>query len=139
MYSDKQRTNYLTLLNNIGEHWNDVFGGNRKYYSAAYFDLLTGLWKHGEVTKSEALRFIKAIHSSSSTRKCLDASIREKFVVERPNPYDSRSHLVTLSPDYRKNLDIFFDNVVDELKSTVDAISALDSKQSSAEAATQAR
>ena len=65
LYSDKQRVEYLALLNGIGECWNGVFGGNRKYYSAAYFDLLTGLWKHGEVTKSEALNFIKAIHSSS--------------------------------------------------------------------------
>ena len=115
-YSRKQRNKNLEFLTNIGDGWTAIFEGNRKFYSAAYFDLLTGVWQKGEVTKSEALGLIKAIRSSSSISKCLSAAIRNGFLIEHENPYDKRSQFVRLSPAMKKKVDKFFDDNIDEIK-----------------------
>ncbi len=118
-YNDKQRLEYLSMMDRIGHVWVEIFQGDTEFYSAAYWDLLTGLWRcPGAVRKTEALGFMKAIRSPHTAGKYVDATIRRGFAVETDNPEDARSKLVALSPDMRARLDGFLDRAISELRTS---------------------
>ena len=88
-YSRAQRKQYLEMADNIGRNWMDVFQGDTDFYSAAYWDLLTEIWRADKpVRKTDALRYMKAIYSiigfrttSINTEQALpnDEDFRERF------------------------------------------------------------
>lgn len=118
-YSDEQRREYLEMTGRIGRHWLTVFGNNKEFYSSDYWDLLSRIWKMGvQVRKTDALNFMTAIKSTHTAGKYLDTALRHGYLVETENPRDARSKLVELSPEMRTRLDEFFDQAVDELKSS---------------------
>ncbi len=113
-FSDEQRREYLSMIDRVGVAWLDVFEGNREFYSANYWDLLTELWRHPDpVRKTDALRCMKAVRSAHTAGKYLDEALRQKLVLETENPEDARSKLVELAPDMRQRLDRFFDHAVE--------------------------
>ena len=112
-YNDAQRREYLNLTDRVGMNWMEVFEGDQDFYSAAYWDLLTGIWRAGEpIRKTEALGLMKGIKSVHTAGKYLETAITRGIVVETDNPQDARSKLVQLSAEMRKRLDGFFDSVV---------------------------
>ncbi|MFQ5763577.1 MAG: hypothetical protein ACE5GT_01500 [Rhodospirillales bacterium] len=116
-YNDDQRREYLHLTDRVGQRWLEMFEGDAEMYSAAHWDLLTGLWRAGgPLRKTGALGLMKGIKSPHTGGKVLEAAIRRGIVVETENPHDARSKLVKLSPAMAKRLDQFFDDAVGELR-----------------------
>ncbi len=118
-YNHDQRREYLVLTDHVGMKWMETFEGESEFYSAAYWDLFTGLWRAVEpVRKTDALATMKGIKSAHTAGKYLDTALQRGFVVERDNPRDARSKLVELSPEMRRRLDAFFDAAVGQLRAT---------------------
>lgn len=116
-YTTAQRKLYLGLTDNIGANWIDVFQGDTEFYNAAYWDLLTNIWRQDNpVRKTDALRFMTGIKSAHTAGKFIESALRRGFLLESENPRDARSKLLTLSPDMRVRLDQFFDLAVDEVR-----------------------
>ncbi len=116
-YNADQRREYLFMIDRIGRQWLDVFEGNTEFYSAVYWDLLTGIWKRGgEVRKTDAAKLMVGVKSTQTASKYVDQAIERGILLERENPKDARSRLVYLTPDMRERLDAFFDQAVDELR-----------------------
>ncbi|MBN4016577.1 hypothetical protein JYT88_02005 [Rhodospirillaceae bacterium AH-315-P19] len=116
-YSGVQRREYLTMLDRVGESWLGIFADDQEFYSTAYWDLLTGIWRNEKpVRKTDALKFMRAIRSAHTAGKYLDAAITKGIVEETANPRDARSKLVQLTPGMRARLDVFFDTAVGEMQ-----------------------
>ena len=116
-YNDEQRREYLIMTDKIGMGWVEIFEGNTEFYSAAYWDLLAGIWRQkGPVRKTDALGFMKAIKSAHTAGKYVESALSYELLVEMDNPEDARSKLLTLSDDMRGKLDNFFDNAVNEVR-----------------------
>ncbi len=116
-YNKEQRREYLFMIDRIGVNWLDVFQGDPEFYSAAYWDLLTAIWKNDKpVRKTDALKFMQAIKSAQTAGKYLETAIEKGFLIEQDNPKDARSKLVVLSDNMRHRLDEFFDLSVMELR-----------------------
>ena len=116
-YNNAQRREYLTMIDRIGLGWIAVFEGNKEFYSSAYWDLLTQLWRQdGPVRKTEALGYMQAIKSAHTAGKYVQDALDHGLIVESDNPEDARSKLVALDPQMRERLDLFFDNAVGELR-----------------------
>ena len=112
-YNRDQRRVYLEMIDQVGIKWVDVFKGDTEFYSAAYWDLLTEIWRaEGPVRKTDALRFMKAVKSPHTAGKYVEGAIRKGILVESDNPEDARSKLLELSPDMRGRMDAFFDAAV---------------------------
>ncbi|NKB57763.1 MAG: hypothetical protein GKS00_15670 [Alphaproteobacteria bacterium] len=112
-YNNAQHKQYLEMIDGVGSSWVDVFRGDTEFYSAAYWDLLTGIWRaKGPVRKTDALRYMTAIKSAHTASKYVDFSIKQGILHETENPDDARSKLLTLSDDMRERLDTFFDFAV---------------------------
>ena len=59
--------------------------------AAAYWDLLTGLWRtDGPRRKTDALGLMKGIKSVHTAGKYLDTAIEQGIIVETDNPQDAR-------------------------------------------------
>jgi hypothetical protein len=122
-YNNAQHNEYLTMTDRIGAHWLDIFEGNKEFYSAAYWDLLTRIWRNdGPARKTDALKFMTAIKSPHTAGKYVESAIRHGLLVEKDNPRDKRSKLVMLSPDTKARLDAFFDAAVKELRRSSRAV-----------------
>ncbi|HJN22883.1 MAG TPA: hypothetical protein QF509_03065 [Rhodospirillales bacterium] len=116
-YNDEQRREYLNMTDRIGINWVGLFHGNTEFYSAVYWDLLTGIWRQEEaVRKTDAMNFMKSVKSAHTAGKYIDNALKQGILVEEGNPEDARSKLVMLSPRTRENLDTFFDLAVSELR-----------------------
>lgn len=116
-YSAEQRKLYLNMTDKIGAGWVEVFQGDTEFYSAAYWDLLTNIWRQdAPVRKTDALRFMTGIKSAHTAGKYIESALQRGILLEAENPQDARSKLVTLSPDMRDRLDRFFDQALDEVR-----------------------
>ena len=125
-YNNDQHMQYLMLTDGIGADWVNVFDGDTDFYNAAYWDLLTRIWRSPEtVRKTDALGFMTGIKSAQTAGKYIDVAIEKGLIVERDNPEDKRSKLIELSPDMRTRLDVFFDRTIGELRKTARRVDAL--------------
>jgi hypothetical protein len=116
-YNNDQHHEYLDMIDRVGREWLGVFEGDTAFYSAAYWDLLTRMWKdHAPVMKTDALGFITGVKSPHTAGKFIDTAIRQGLLVETANPQDARSKLVALAPHMRERLDGFFDRAVSEVR-----------------------
>jgi len=126
-YSAAQRQEYLAMTDRVGRAWVEVFAGNRDFYSANYWDLLTGLWRRAEpLRKTDALKSMTAIKSPHTAGKYLQEALDQGLIREAENPEDARSKLVELTPEMRRRLDHFFDAAVGEVRRATRAIDAQD-------------
>ena len=118
-FTPEERQLYLAMIDQVGTAWIDVFEGDTEFYSAAYWDLLTEIWRSpGPVRKTDALKFMKAIKSAHTAGKYIDEAVRVGLIVESDNPKDARSKLLRLAPDMRKRLDRFFDRALAQVITT---------------------
>jgi len=118
-YTSEQRNEYLNMIDHVGQNWLDVFHGDPEFYSTAYWDLLGRIWKSDRpVRKTDALKFMIGIKSAQTAGKYLDNAIEHDFIREEENPKDARSKLVSLSPEMKARLDVYFDLAVGEVLST---------------------
>jgi hypothetical protein len=116
-YNRDQHMEYLYYTDRIGLRWIDIFQGNTEFYSAAYWDLFTRMWRNGApVRKTDALGFMKGIKSPHTAGKYLDTAIGHGSLIETDNPQDARSKLLTLSSVMQQRLDAFFDSAVGEIR-----------------------
>ncbi|MGJ3259559.1 MAG: hypothetical protein ACFE0S_08145 [Rhodospirillales bacterium] len=116
-YDDAQRRAYLTFTDKVGAGWIRLFAGDTEFYSAAYWDLFTHLWRTADpVRKTDAIASITGVKSPLTASKYIDTALKRGLIVERSNPDDARSKLLALSPQMRAQMDAFFDDAVDELK-----------------------
>lgn len=116
-FERRQHDEYLAMTERVGSHWLKVFGDDAEFWSAAYWDLFTKLWKaRGDVRKTDALRYMQAIRSPHTAGKYLEVAIQKGLVEERENPSDARSKLIRLSPELQTRLDQFFDAAVGEMQ-----------------------
>mgnify|MGYP002641521337 CR=1 FL=1 len=105
------------MTSRIGGTWLAVFAGNTAFYSAAYWDLLTGIWyEDAPLRKTDALKLMTAVKSAHTAGKYVETAIEHGFLEEIDNPADARSKLVALAPEMRRMLDGFFDSAVGELR-----------------------
>lgn len=124
-YGFDQRKEYLDMCDRIREHWISLFRGNPEFYSSAYWDLLTEMWRHQEpVRKTDAGRLMKGIKSPHTAARYVENAATKGLIIEADNPEDARSKLVMLAPEARRQLDIFFDAAVGELKRSLERIEA---------------
>ena len=115
-YNEDQRQEYMQLMGRMSVNWLEVFGGKEVFYSAQYWDLFTTIWRSARpVTKTEALKCMTGIKSAHTAGRYLETAITEGLLVEEDNPEDKRSRLIRLSPEMKRNLDVFFDRAVSEL------------------------
>ncbi len=122
-YNNAQHKEYLSMTDRNGIHWLEMFQGNKEFYSAAYWDLLTQMWRNdGPVRKTDALKFMTAVKSPHTAGKYVESAIRHGLLLEKNNPRDARSKLVMLSPDAKARLDAFFDAAVRELRRSSRAV-----------------
>ena len=122
-FNNAQHKQYLEMIDGIGHRWVEVFEGNTQFYSAAYWDLLTGIWRaDGAVRKTDALRYMTAIKSAHTASKYVEHSIKEGILIESDNPDDARSKLLVLSEDMRERLNNFFDSAVGRVRRASRAI-----------------
>lgn len=125
-YTGDQRKEYLNMIDHVGQNWLQVFKGDPEFYSAAYWDLLTRIWKsHRPVRKTDALKFMIGIKSAQTAGKYLETAIEHGFIHEEENPKDARSRLVSLSEEMRDRLDGFFDLAVGEVRAANQVIEEL--------------
>lgn len=125
-YNKQQYKEYLRMTARRGMAWLSVFGDDRDFWSAAYWDLFTNLWdSDGPVRKTDALKFMRAIKSAHTAGKYVEAAIDKGFLIEADNPEDARSKLLTLSPEMRERLDVFLDTAVGDIRLTSGAFDAL--------------
>lgn len=125
-YTSDQRKEYLNMIDHVGQNWLQVFKGDPEFYSAAYWDLLTRIWKSTRpVRKTDALKFMIGIKSAQTAGKYLETAIEHGFIREEENPKDARSKLVSLSPEMRDRLDEFFDRAVSEVRAANQVIEEL--------------
>lgn len=116
-YTHTQHREYLAMTDRLGRRWIEVFDGNTEFYSAAYWDLLCGLWKSpGPVRKTDALRMMSAVKSAHTAGKYVETALRHGLLVETDNPEDARSKLIALGSDMRSKLDAFFDAAIGEIR-----------------------
>ncbi len=122
-YTETQRRAYLTLTDSVGLRWVDMFEGDTEFYSAAYWDLLTALWRTDKpVRKTDAARMLTGVKSPLTAAKYIDTALARGLIVERDNPSDARSKLLALSPQMRAQLDHFFDDAVDVVLKTAEKV-----------------
>lgn len=122
-YTRAQHKQYLEMTESIGRCWVEIFQGDTDFYSAAYWDLLTEIWRSDRpVRKTDALRYMKAIKSAHTASKYVESSLKRGFLIESENPDDARSKLLSLSADMRQRLDCFFDEAVDGIHRTTRTI-----------------
>lgn len=125
-YNDRQRRAYLGFTDKLGAGWVQLFAGDTDFYSAAYWDLFTHLWRTDEpVRKTDAIGAITGVKSPLTASKYIDTALKRGLIVEKENPRDARSKLVQLSPQMRAQMDTFFDDAVDELKKLADDLDKL--------------
>lgn len=116
-YTDSQRRVYLEFTDRIGKGWVEVFEGDTDFYSAAFWDLFTHLWRNPEpVRKTDAGRAITGVKSPLTAAKYIDTALSRGMIIEKENPEDARSKLLALSPPMRAQMDAFFDDAVHELR-----------------------
>ncbi len=116
-YTDQQRRAYLDFTDKVGMGWIKLFAGDTEFYSAAYWDLFTHLWRTVDpVRKTDAINAITGVKSPLTASKYIDTALKRGLIVEKVNPSDARSKLVTLSAPMRAQMDAFFDDAVDEMK-----------------------
>jgi hypothetical protein len=119
-YEAEQHREYLDLVERINVRWIDMLRGSAEFYSAAYWDLLTRMWRADRpVRKTDALGFMTGIRSAHTAGKYVETAIREGMILERDNPEDGRSKLLELSTPMRRRLDAYFDAAVDEVQRSV--------------------
>ncbi|MDH3602203.1 MAG: hypothetical protein OEU26_21535, partial [Candidatus Tectomicrobia bacterium] len=122
-YNAEQHREYLNMLDKVAQRWLKVFDHNTEFYSAAYWDLLTRIWKEDKpIRRTDALRFMTSIKSAATAGKYIDEAIRQGFLCETTNPQDARSKLLELSPDMRARLDAYLDDTISELRQTYTTI-----------------
>jgi hypothetical protein len=118
-YNETQHKEYLNMTDRIGGEWLGVFKGDTEFYSAAYWDLFTRLWKSSTPErKTDALKFMVGIRSAQTAGKYIETAIKKKLIVEKENPEDARSRLLELSPQMKERLDLFFDQAVKNLRNS---------------------
>jgi hypothetical protein len=118
-YGLGERRQFLEMIDRIGQHWLRVFEEDEQFYSAAYWDLFTALWRTGKpMRKTDALGTMKGVRSPHTAGKYVDAALSHGLLVERDNPEDARSKLLELTPDLRKRLDAYFDKALAEVEGT---------------------
>ncbi|MBO6949987.1 MAG: hypothetical protein JJ855_18565 [Rhodospirillales bacterium] len=122
-YSDQQRRAYLEFTDKVGMGWIQLFAGDTEFYSAAYWDLFTHLWRTTDpVRKTDAINAITGVKSPLTASKYIDTALKRGLIVEKVNPSDARSKLVTLSAPMRAQMDAFFDDAVDEMKKAAEGL-----------------
>ena len=119
-YNDEQRRAYLVFTDKVGAGWVKLFAGDTEFYSAAYWDLFTHLWRIDKpVRKTDAAAAITGVKSPLTASKYIETALARGLIVEKENPKDARSKLLALSPQMRAQMDAFFDDAVDEMKKAV--------------------
>ena len=125
-YNDDQRRAYLAFIDRIGMGWVQVFDGDTDFYSAAYWDLFTYLWRNkNPQRKTDAMSAITGVKSPLTASKYIDTTLSRGRIVEKDNPHDARSKLLALSGPMRAQMDAFFDDAVDEMRKSASGMSAL--------------
>jgi hypothetical protein len=125
-FSREQRLRYLDMTLRFGNSWLEVFQGDTDFYSAAYWDLFTNMWRSEKpVRKTDAMGFMKAVKSAHTAGKYVDTAIEKGLLVESDNPEDARSKLIALTSDMRAQLDVYMDKAANEVLISSREISAL--------------
>ena len=76
-YTDTDRHAYLGFLDQMGIKWVELFAGDTAFYSAAYWDLLTFLWRNPDpVRKTDAQASITGIKSPLTAAKYVETAIK---------------------------------------------------------------
>ena len=119
-YNNDQHRLYLEFTDGIGQQWIEVFEGDTEFYSAAYWDLLTAVWRaDGAVRKTDALGFMTAIKSPHTAGKYIETALERGYLLEDNNPADARSKLISMAPETRQRMDVFFDHFVGKWRTTI--------------------
>ena len=115
-FNRDQKLSYLDMTLRFGEAWIEIFQGDTDFYSAAFWDLFTNLWRADQpVRKTDAMGYMKAVKSAHTAGKYVDTAIEKVLLEETDNPDDARSKLIALTPDMRARLDTYMDKAANEV------------------------
>jgi len=115
-FNRDQQLRYFDMTLNFGVAWLEVFQDDTDFYSAAYWDLFTNLWRsENPVRKTDAMGFMKGVKSAHTAGKYVDTAIEKELLVESDNPDDARSKLIALTAEMRSRLDDYMDKAVGEV------------------------
>ena len=115
-FSRDQRLSYLDMTIRFGMAWLEVFQDDTDFYSAAFWDLFTNMWRSDKpVRKTDAMGFMKGVKSAHTAGKYVDTAIEKGLLVESDNPEDARSKLIALTSDMRSRLDVYMDKATNEV------------------------
>ncbi len=114
--SDEDRRVFAQTLKRVGLNWQDRFA-NADFYSPDYFDFFTEIWlRQGEaINKTDCYRFMSGV-SRQTAKKYVQRAIEQGYLVERGNPRDKRSRLITMSPRLKGLLEQNYDQAAAELR-----------------------
>lgn len=122
-FSRDQKLRYLDMTLRFGEAWIEVFQGDTDFYSAAFWDLFTNLWRADKpVRKTDAMGYMKGVKSAHTAGKYVDTAIEKSLLEESDNPEDARSKLIALTPDMRGRLDDYMNKAANEVLLASDEI-----------------
>lgn len=114
-YKREDKLAYLETTDHVGRAWLEVFDGRTEFYSAPYWDLFVGLWRNGgSARKTDALKYMKTIKSAHTAAKYAEIAINTNLITEVPNPEDSRSKIVSMTPEMMSRIEAFLDGAVEQ-------------------------
>ncbi len=114
--SDQDRRAFAQTLKRVGLNWQTGFG-KEDFYSLDYFDLFTEIWlRQGEdVIKTECYRFMSGV-SRQTAKKYVQRAVAHGYLIERDNPCDKRSKLISMSPTLKALLEQNYDQAAAEFR-----------------------
>jgi hypothetical protein len=115
-FSDQERRHFATALKRVGLAWQNRLQ-DEDFYSLDYFDLFTEIWlREGEqVIKTDCYRFMSGM-SRQTAKKYVQRAIERGHLIERDNPRDKRSKLISLSPRITALVEQNFDHAAAALR-----------------------
>ena len=117
--ADRQRRILARTLRQIGNDWHRSFK-DEQLGSTHYYDLFTEIWlREGErVCKTDCYRFMPGL-SRQTAKKYVVRAIALGYLIERNNPADRRSKLITLSADAKALVEANFDKTAKNLRNAL--------------------
>ena|ERR1051326_2151562 len=132
---------YFGMLGVLGTRW-EIAVGHPGYRNSTGWHLLTKLWRQGPTKMADAYAFLTEIKSADKKRKLVEGAIKDELIEcsdamlvrkirgklqEGENPEPRRGKVspdIWLSSEMNERIDIFLDEVIDELIKTAASIKA---------------
>lgn len=136
-YGQEDRDAYFRMLAVVGTRWEDAIG-RADYRNTTGWNLLTRLWREKRVRMSAAYDFLPDVKSPTTRRIWIQKAIADGIIEcsdarlvgqlrsgkKAALPRGQNSPDIWLNPEIAAKIDVFMDDVLDELLKTADRVKA---------------